>query len=141
MVLIIRNNRILSSRHPRIKRFLSYVQKNQHKSNRKKNLAEQDKEQTTVMTLVAVLGKLFLYSVAMFTLPFAAFFGAQHIMKTEFHVDRFMSNCISVFAAVVTVNLIISFYAYQALHEPDNASEMDTGVDTRSKESLNAKID
>ncbi|KZC14239.1 Putative methyltransferase NSUN5 [Dufourea novaeangliae] len=78
------------------------------------------KAETPIMSLVTVLGTLFLYSIAMFTLPFAAFFGVQHIIKAEFHVDRFVTNCISVFAAVITVNLIIACYVYQALHEPDN---------------------
>ena len=141
MVLIIRNNRILTSRHPRIKRLFSYMDKNQQKVNQKENSFDQNKDQGPVMTFVAILAKLFLYSIAMFTLPFAAFFGVQHIMKVEFHIDRFITNCISVFAAVITVNLIIACYVYQALHEPDNASEIKAIADQPSKDSLNEKID
>ncbi|XP_073968236.1 uncharacterized protein [Bombus fervidus] len=141
MVLIIRNNRILTSRHPRIKRLFSYMDKNQQKVNQKENSFDQNKDQGPVMTFVAILAKLFLYSIAMFTLPFVAFFGVQHIMKVEFHIDRFITNCISVFAAVITVNLIIACYVYQALHEPDNASEIKAIADQPSKDSLNEKID
>lgn len=142
MVLIIRNNRILSSRQSRIKRFLSYVHKDQSKSFQNESSHEQNKEVST-MSLVSVLGTLFLYSVAMFTLPFGAFFGMQHIMKTELQVDRFVSNCMSVFAAVITVNLIISCYAYQALHETDTDTDTETQqiADQPSKESLDKKID
>ncbi|CAL7940077.1 unnamed protein product [Xylocopa violacea] len=142
MVLIIRNNRILTSRHPRIKKLFSYMHKNHQKQNHKENLSlDQNKDQIPIMSFVAVLGRLFLYSIAMFTLPFAAFFGAQHVMKAEFNVDIFVTNCISVFAAVITVNLIIACYVYQAFHEPDTATEFKTVVDQPSKESLNEKID
>ncbi|XP_012146449.1 uncharacterized protein LOC105663266 [Megachile rotundata] len=139
MVLIIRNNRILSSRHPRIKRFLSYIHKNQQKLQHKDSSNTQNKN-TEIMSLTAVLLKLFLYSVAMFTLPFATFFGVEHVLKVEFHFDRFVTNCISVFAAVIMVNLIIACYAYQALHEPDSA-EVDAIADQPSKSDLNKKSD
>lgn len=72
------------------------------------------------MGLAAVLGTLFLYSVAMFTLPFAAFFGTEHIMKTEFHTDRFTTNCFSAAASVIVVYGIIACYAYQAMCETDD---------------------
>ena len=133
MVLIIRNNRILTSRHSRIKKLFSCMRKDQQKVNQKESSPDQNKDQGAIMTFVTVLGKLFIYSMAMFTLPFVAFFGVQHIMKVEFHVDRFVTNCISVFAAVITVNLIITYYVYQALHEPDN--------DEPSASDLNDKID
>ncbi|XP_076243550.1 uncharacterized protein LOC143184880 [Calliopsis andreniformis] len=140
MVLIIRNNRILSSRQSRIKRFFSYVHKDHSKSSEKEYPQEQSKDPST-MSLASVLGTLFLYSVAMFTLPFVAFFGVQHLMKTQLHVDRYVTNCCSVLAAVVTVNIIISCYAYHALHESDDTSDSDEVADQPSKESLNKKID
>ncbi|XP_017880378.1 uncharacterized protein LOC108625128 [Ceratina calcarata] len=139
MVLIIRNNRILSSRHPKFKRLFSYMNKSQQKQSHKEISSDQSKDQVQpVMSFVGVLSKLFLYSCAMFTLPFASFFGVQHIMNTEFHVDRFVTNCISVSAAVITVNLIIAFYIYQAFQEPNDETITD---DHSSKESLNEKID
>ncbi|KOX74881.1 hypothetical protein WN51_13442 [Melipona quadrifasciata] len=107
----------------------------QQRANQKESFPDQNKDQGPIMTFVAVLRKLFMYSMAMFTLPFIAFFGVQHIMKVEFHVDRFVTNCISVFAAVITVNLIITYYVYQALHEPDNVN------DQPSADDLNDKID
>ncbi|KOC62174.1 Putative methyltransferase NSUN5 [Habropoda laboriosa] len=93
----------------------------------------------TDMSFVAVLGKLFIYSIAMFTLPFGVFYGVQHIMKAEFHVDRFVINCVSVFAAVITVNVIIACYVYQALHEPDNVAEIKAIADQPSKDIKKAR--
>ncbi|CAK9828403.1 hypothetical protein ANTRET_LOCUS5943 [Anthophora retusa] len=116
------------------------MNKNQQKSNHKDIFNNQNKE-TLDMSFVAVLGKLFIYSIAIFTLPFGVFYGVQHVMKAEFHVDRFVTNCVSVFAAVTTVNLIIACYVYQALHEPDNAAEIKETVDQPSKDSLNEKLD
>lgn len=97
---------------------------------------------------VKVLGILFLYSVAMFTLPFAAFFATQHIMESEFHADMFTNSCVSTLAAVVTVNLIIWSYAYRAFYESDDTvknvdRDERIGVDDkpRSKNDLNLKED
>lgn len=92
------------------------------------------------MGLVEVMGTLFLYSIAMFTLPFAAFFGIQHFMTLEFQTDTFVTNCVSVLAAVIMVNLIISCYAYQALHESIEEKEQNEDR-VESKESLNKKVD
>lgn len=76
----------------------------------------------------------------MFTLPFAAFFGIQRLMILEFQTDTTMTNYISVLAAVVTVNLIISCYAYQALNEPIE-EQGENEVRLESKEILNKKVD
>ncbi|XP_039305229.1 uncharacterized protein LOC120357786 [Solenopsis invicta] len=89
-----------------------------------------------------VLGTLFLYSIAMFTLPFAAFFGIQRFMILEFQTDTAVINYVSVLAAVVTVNLIISCYAYQALNESvEEKEQSEDEVGIKSKESLNKKTD
>ena len=137
MVLIIRNNRIQSRRHSRISNFLSYVVP----KSKKKLVTEKEKESTFIMTdTVKVLGVFFIYSIAMFTLPFVAFYYARHIMETEFQTDRFVTNCVSVTAAVIVVNFIIGIYVYQALHEPEEPSESfkssdssDTTKDTNKK--------
>lgn len=131
MVLIIRNNRIQSRRHSRIKNLLSYVVP----KDRKKTITEKEKEPSIIMpNLVKVLGNFFLYSLAMFTLPFAAFYGVQHVMTTEFHTERFVTNCASVIAAVVVVNIIIGVYAYRALHEPEEQTKSDDGSDSAADE-------
>lgn len=92
--------------------------------------------------LAAVLGTLFLYSVAMFTLPFVAFFGIQRFMVLEFQTDIAVTNYVSVLAAVVTVNLIISCYAYQALNESIEEKERsEDELEVVSKENLNKKVD
>lgn len=88
---------------------------------------------------MTILGTLFLYSVAMFTLPFVVFFGTQHFININFGTDRFVTNCISVLAAVITVNLIISCYVYQALHEPNYAKKENENI--TSKMILNRKLD
>lgn len=74
------------------------------------------------------LAQLFLYSVAMFTLPFVAFFGMRHILTEYYPVDIFMVTVWSVVAAVIVVNAIICLYAYKAYHEKeydDEGNEID----------------
>lgn len=136
MVLIIRNCRILSSRQNKeagIKNLWD------HQKSCRQDLSC-DKKNNCAMGLVEVMGTLFLYSIAMFTLPFAAFFGIQHFMTLEFQTDTFVTNCVSVLAAVIVVNLIISCYAYQALHESIEEKEQNEDR-VESKESLNKKVD
>lgn len=69
------------------------------------------------------LANLFLYSVAMFTIPFVAFFGVRHLLTEEYPVDTFTRNVWSVIAAVVAVNLIICAYAFKAYHEKEYDDE------------------
>lgn len=135
MVLIIRNCRILSSRQNKQVRKLQDYQRSSRES-------ICDKKNDCAMGPTAVLGTLFLYSVAMFTLPFAAFFGIQRFMILEFQTDTAVTNYVSVLAAVVTVNLIISCYAYQALNESiEEKEQSENEVRVESKESLNKKAD
>lgn len=68
---------------------------------------------------VLVLANLFMYSVAMFTLPFIAFFGVRHALSEYYHLDTFTVNVWSVVAAVVVVNIIIFVYVYKAYHEKE----------------------
>ncbi|TGZ32262.1 putative methyltransferase NSUN5 [Temnothorax longispinosus] len=131
MVLIIRNCRILSSR-PNKQVRVGKLQDRQNRSCRRESIC--NKKNNCAMGPAAVLGTLFLYSVAMFTLPFAAFFGVQRFMILEFQTDTAVTNYISVLAAVVTVNLIISCYAYQALNESveekEQSEDQCKGLDT-----------
>ncbi|CAD6233992.1 GSCOCG00007455001-RA-CDS [Cotesia congregata] len=46
----------------------------------------------------------------MFTLPFVSFYGTKHYLSTHYEFTEFECNCISVIAAVITVNLIIASY-------------------------------
>lgn len=93
------------------------------------------------------LANLFLYSVAMFTLPFIAFFGVRHILTDYYPVDQFTRNVWSVVSAVVVVNVIIAMYVYKAYHEKEydeHGNEIDQhsyGPHETSKKSLNAKED
>lgn len=98
---------------------------------------------------VLVLAQLFLYSVAMFTLPFVAFFGMRHILTDYYPVDRYLVTMWSVISAVVVVNFIICMYAYRAYHEKeydDDGNEIDqhsyNPLSTESeRSSLNLKED
>uniref|UniRef100_A0A336MKL6 CSON001424 protein n=2 Tax=Culicoides sonorensis TaxID=179676 RepID=A0A336MKL6_CULSO len=63
---------------------------------------------------------LFLYSCAMFTFPFAAFFGTRHVLQTKYELDPFTVTCSSVIAAVLTVNFIIVLYAMQGYRDIEN---------------------
>lgn len=96
-----------------------------------------------------VLANLFLYSVAMFTLPFVAFFGVRHLLTEYYPVGSFAVTAWSVIAAVVVVNLIICIYAYKAYHEKEY-DEHGNEIDQHSyqplpteaeKSSLNLKQD
>lgn len=133
MVLIIRNNRIQSRRQSKLKNLLSYVVPRE----KKKLLVEKEKDSFfTMANLVKILGPFFLCSLAMFTLPFIAFFGVQHFMITKFHTDKFVTNCASVVAAVVVVNIIIGVYAYRALQE--NAASNEVSAPENDDDSLDA---
>lgn len=69
------------------------------------------------------VGKIFLgfffYSILMFTLPFAMFFLVQGLLERYFDFEHFTVVALSVFAVVITVNLIIIAYAYKAYHEKE----------------------
>ena len=67
---------------------------------------------------LALLYLLF-YSILMFTLPFGAFYGTRYTLEHHYDVEGFKNTCFSVIAAVLTANIIIFAYAYQAYHEPE----------------------
>lgn len=82
---------------------------------------------------------LFMYSVAMFTFPFAAFFGTRHILQTKYNLDAFTITCSSVIAAVLTVNLIIVMYAIKGYREveedkPENPDSSTETLDDKKKD-------
>uniref|UniRef100_A0A182TAC2 Vacuolar ATPase assembly integral membrane protein VMA21 homolog n=1 Tax=Anopheles maculatus TaxID=74869 RepID=A0A182TAC2_9DIPT len=60
---------------------------------------------------------LLVYSFAMFTLPFGAFYGTRHVLADHFHIEGFHNTCGSVLAAVLTVNVIIMLYAFRGFRE------------------------
>lgn len=85
---------------------------------------------------------LLFYSVLMFTLPFGAFFATKYILQDNFGIDGYNNTVASVLAAVITVNLIIAAYAYQAYHETeydDEGNELKPQEPSTSK--LNLKQD
>lgn len=117
-------------------------------------MADKDGPLVPLQTRLAViaLANLFLYSVAMFTLPFVAFFGTRHLLTEYYPVDKFIVTVWSVVAAVVVVNVIIIVYAYKAYHEKeydDDGNEIDqhsyqpvpAAPAQAEKKSLNAKQD
>ncbi|XP_018346929.1 PREDICTED: uncharacterized protein LOC108751325 [Trachymyrmex septentrionalis] len=138
MVLIIRNCRILSSRQNKQVK-IGDLQDYQNRPCHQESIC--DKKNNCEMGPAAVLGTLFLYSIAMFTLPFAVFFMIQRFMILEFQTDTAVTNYISVLAAVITVNLIISCYVYQALNEAVEKDQCEDEIRVETKESLNKKDD
>lgn len=62
---------------------------------------------------------LFAFSVMMFTLPFAAFFGVRNYLNEHMQVTEFQNTFYSVLASVLTVNSIIVAYAVVAYHETE----------------------
>ena len=66
---------------------------------------------------------LLFFSVLMFTLPFAAFFGTRHLLTEHFHIDGFPNTCWSVGAAALTVNIIIVLYAISGYIESKNEED------------------
>lgn len=71
---------------------------------------------------------LLFFSVLMFTLPFAAFYGTRHVLYEHFHIDGFANTCWSVGAAVLTVNIVIALYAIsgyiEARKEEDTVNKL-----------------
>ena len=84
-----------------------------------------------------VLFNLFIYSFAMFTLPFASFFATKYILQDHFQVTGFPNTCASVIAAVLTVNLIIIMYAIKGFQE----SVADEKEDLKKSKTKNPKPD
>lgn len=89
-----------------------------------------DDSEMTKQSAFALLW-LFVYSCAMFTLPFAAFFGTRHILMNKYEFDTFTVTCSSVIAAVVTVNLIIVLYACQGFRESESDSPPEPSSDQK----------
>ena len=67
-----------------------------------------------------VLLNLFVYSVAMFTLPFVAFYGAIHVVEQHFGV-RESSYLWGTAAAVITVHILIAMFVWGAYKEVRDA--------------------
>lgn len=91
---------------------------------------------------------LFVFSVMMFTLPFAAFFGVRNYLNEHMQVTQFQNTFYSVLSCVLTVNLIIVAYAVVAYRETeydDQGNVIDQSVMpaplvvASSKEELNLK--
>ncbi|CAH1375459.1 unnamed protein product [Tenebrio molitor] len=82
---------------------------------------------------------LLFFSFLMFTLPFGSFYGTKYFLSEYLHLDGYANTVWSVFAAVVTVNLIIMVYAYIAYHEQeydDDGNPIDAQDTSRSDVNL-----
>nr|BAN21339.1 unkown protein [Riptortus pedestris] len=64
-----------------------------------------------------VISYLFMYSIAMFTLPFAAFFGTRRFLTEYLDVKDFKETIFSVLAAVIVVHIVIALYVRHAVAE------------------------
>ncbi|XP_039296460.1 vacuolar ATPase assembly integral membrane protein vma21 [Nilaparvata lugens] len=68
---------------------------------------------------VVVLGWLLFFSMLMFSLPFITYFGMSRVLS-DYGIDGFANRAWSVFASVVSVNVIIALYAIKAWYEPED---------------------
>lgn len=64
-----------------------------------------------------VFVKLFLHSLAMFTLPFLAYFFAKRVVIEDYDMTNEQGYIYGAIAAVIMVNVIIGSYVYQAVVE------------------------
>lgn len=79
-------------------------------------------EHTKQATIAA--SYLLFFSTLMFTLPFAAFYGTKYYLQESFNIhNEFTLNAWSVFASVLTVNIIIMLYAAKAYFETEYDEE------------------
>lgn len=85
-----------------------------------------------------VLCVFFLYSMAMFSLPFVGYVGTKYSLK-HFGIDGFANTAWSVVAAVVVANTIIVLYACQGYREDIEPKEQED--QQRRKTDLNLKSD
>lgn len=65
----------------------------------------------------SVLCTLFLFSVAMFTLPIASYFGTLNLLEQYYGTPPSNSYIYGVITAVLVVQLIIAAYIYKAFQE------------------------
>jgi len=65
----------------------------------------------------SVLCELFLFSLAMFTLPIASYFATIHYLDEYFNIPYSDSYLYGVVSAVLVVHLIIAAYIYRAFNE------------------------
>lgn len=89
-----------------------------HKHSEQPAQQQKIEEISSEQTSSALLN-LFLYSVLMFTLPFGAFFGTKYILGRCTKMADFTITSLSVTSAVITVYIIIGFYAHKAYAEED----------------------
>jgi len=78
-------------------------------------VSDESKEDPAVAPRVIL--KFLLHSLAMFTLPFAAFFVARKVALDDFHTTDMAAYVWATVAAVLAVNGVICSYIYQALKE------------------------
>lgn len=79
--------------------------------------AEVDAPDVDPLEQPRVFVKLFLHSVAMFTLPFVAYFFTKRVVVEEYDMTSEQAYIYGAIAAVLTVNIIIGSYVYQAIVE------------------------
>ncbi|KAJ8946947.1 hypothetical protein NQ314_008748 [Rhamnusium bicolor] len=83
---------------------------------------------------------LLFFSFLMFSLPFGAFFAVKYLLRDYFDIDGYANTVWSVFAAVLTVNLVIFGYAYIAYHDPEYDDDGNL-IEQSKKSDLNLKQD
>ncbi|XP_053672617.1 uncharacterized protein LOC128722948 [Anopheles nili] len=90
----------------------------------------------------SALDWLLIYSLAMFTLPFGAFYFTRHALTDYLHIEGFPNTCGSVVAAVLVVNVIILLYAlrgYEDAKEDDENAPDETASEANMVEPKKVK--
>jgi len=71
----------------------------------------------------SVLLKFFIYSIAMFSLPFVAFFITKHYCEEDFDMKPPKTFIYPAISAVIVVQAIIFAYVYQAFNEDSKEND------------------
>lgn len=66
-----------------------------------------------------ILSIFILYSIALFTLPFGAFFMTQYVLRDHYQVTGFTNTVWSVTSAITVMYIIILTYAFRGYNEKD----------------------
>lgn len=71
-----------------------------------------------------VLLKLFIHSIAMFTLPIIAYYCSKDFLEKEYGIEQPKSSIYGAISAVVIIQVIIFSYIYQAFLEENNTKKV-----------------
>ena len=87
------------------------------------------------LTVFIILGKallgLFLYSMLMFFLPLAVYFGSKQLLE-DYQFEPPVSTIAPAILAIITVNIVIVLYVIKAFRE-ENKAKLAAAVESKNK--------